>query len=139
MLKLTFFLFSWHFKIFKLYCPGFLLFSSLPPPLKYLQYVISLFMNFCDKPLTWIRICHTSNRCSFGHHVNMFPILCMSNCGCLVMTLSYHTYISFFLSSFPFNAPYTPWLATSYSCTFFTLLVWTYHGWFGYPLALVFV
>ncbi len=115
------------------------LFSSPPPPLKDLKYVISLFMNFCDKPPTCIKICHTSNRCSFGHHASMYPFLCTSNCGCLVISLSYHTYISFVFYSFPFSVPYPPWFATSYSCTFFTLLVWTYHWWFGYPLVLVLV
>ncbi len=104
---------------------------QVPPLLKDLKYVTFLFMNFCDKPPTWIRICHTSNRCSFGHHVNMSLILCISNC------VVFHTYISFVFCSFPFSVPYPPWLATSYSCTFFTLLVWTYHWWFGYPLVLV--
>jgi hypothetical protein len=91
-------------------------------------------MKFCDKPPTWTRICHTSNRCSFWHHASMSLTLCMSNCGCLVINLFYHTYISFVLYSFLFSFPYPPWLATSYSCTFFTLLMWTYHWWFGYPL-----
>lgn len=138
MLRPTFFPSNWHFKIFKLYYPVFFIFKS-SPLLKDLKYVISLFMNFCDQPPTWIRNCHTSNRCSFGHHASMSLILCMSNCGCLVISLSYHTYISFVLYSFPFSVLYPPWLSTCYSYTFFTLLMWTYHWWFRYPLVLVLV
>jgi hypothetical protein len=63
--------------------------------------------------------------------------MCMSNSRHLVISPSYHTCISFVLYSFPHNITYPPWFATSYSCTSFTLSVWTCHWWFGYPCALM--
>jgi hypothetical protein len=56
----------------------------------------------------------------------------------LVINPSYYTYIQIFSDSLPYNIMYLPWFATSYNCTFFTLLVWTYHWWFGYPLASIY-
>ncbi len=44
------------------------------------------------------------------------------------------TCIPFVFNSFSFNVRYLPWFVTFYNCTFFTLSLWTYHRWFGYPL-----
>jgi hypothetical protein len=49
--------------------------------------------------------------------------LCKSNCRCLVINLSYHACIPFVLESLPHSVTYSPWFATSYSCTSFMLLV----------------
>jgi hypothetical protein len=42
----------------------------------------------------------------FGHHMNMFWILCKSSCMCLIINPSYHTCISFVFDSFPYNITY---------------------------------
>jgi hypothetical protein len=60
--------------------------------------------------------------------------LCKFNYECSVINSSYHTYILFVFNSLPYNVMYLPWLVISYSCTCFTLLMWTYHWWFGFPL-----
>ncbi len=71
----------------------------------------------------------------FGYHTNMFLILCKSSHECLVNSSSYHTYILFVLDSLFYDNTYSPWLVTTYNCTFFT--IWTYHWWFEYPFALM--
>jgi hypothetical protein len=86
--------------------------------------------------MTWAKVCHIFNRCSFEHRKNNFMILCKSSHGCLVINPSYHTYILFTFNSFLYNVMYLFWLARSYSYTSFTLLEWTYHWWFKYPLIL---
>jgi hypothetical protein len=77
---------------------------------------------------TWIGICSWC-------HMSMFPILCKSHSGHLVITSSYYTCILFVFSSHRYNVTYMLWRATSYSCTSFTLLMWTYHWWFRYSFA----
>jgi hypothetical protein len=84
-------------------------------------------------------ISHTSNICSLGHRMSMSLILCRSSYMRLVISLSYHDCILVVLGSFPQNIMYLPWFATSYNYTSFMFSMWTYHWWFGYPLALMFV
>jgi hypothetical protein len=60
--------------------------------------------------------------------------LCKFSYECLIINSSYHNYISFILNSLPYSIMSLLWLIISYSCTFFTLSMWTYHRWFGYPL-----
>jgi len=77
--------------------------------------------------LTWIRFCFTLNKCSFGYHTNTSLLMCGSRGRCLVINLSYHTKISFIINSLSYNITYLSWLATSYSCPPFMVLVWSYH------------
>ncbi len=67
----------------------------------------------------------------------MFPFMCRSKGKSFVINSSYHTYISFILSPLPSNITYPCWLATSYSCPSFIVLVWSYHWWFKYPFVLM--
>jgi len=97
------------------------------PPWKTCDIIVSSFTCFLDGLLTWAKVCHTFNKCSFRCHENIFPILCRSNHKCLVINLSYHTYILFVLGSFSHDVMYLLWLVTSYSYTFFMLSTWTYH------------
>jgi hypothetical protein len=85
-------------------------------------------------PFAQSEVCHIFSRCSFKCHVITSPILCKFSYECLVISSSYHTYISFIFNSLPYNVIYLLWLVISYSYTFFTLSMWTYHRWFGYPL-----
>jgi hypothetical protein len=43
----------------------------------------------------------------------------------------------FIIDSLSYNITYLPWLITSYSCTPFMVLVWSYHWRFRYPFALM--
>jgi hypothetical protein len=94
---------------------------------------ISSFTCYFYGPIAQSKICHTFSRCSFKCHTSTSPILCKFNYECLIISLSYHTCISSFLNSFLYDIMYLLWLVISYSCTFFTLSMWTYHWWFGYP------
>jgi len=105
---------------------------SRPPFLESCGIVISSLTCFFDKLTTWIRF---FSWCSLWCHMSMFPILCKSHNGHLVNTSFYYTCILFVFNSHPYSVTYMLWHATSYSCTSFTLLVWTYHWWFGYSFA----
>jgi hypothetical protein len=78
-----------------------------------------------------------SNKHSFEYYVNTFSFLCGSKGKCLVFSWFYHTTISFVIGSLSYNIMYLSWLATSYNCPSFTMLVWSYHWQFKYPFASV--
>jgi hypothetical protein len=63
--------------------------------------------------------------------------MCGSRGKCLVISSSYHTNISFIINPLSYNTTYLSWLATSYSCSPFMVLVWSYHWKFKYPCVLV--
>ncbi len=67
---------------------------------KFCGIAISSFTWFFYGPLTRIRICDNLSRCSFGCHMNMSSILCKSNHGHSVISMSYHIYIPFFFHTF---------------------------------------
>ncbi len=52
---------------------------------------------------------------------------------CLVISLFYHTNISFIINSLSYNIMYSSWIITSYSCPLFTVLMWSYHWQSRYP------
>ncbi len=66
-------------------------------------------------------------------------IMCGSKGRHLVISLSYHTNISFIVSPHFYSIMHLSWLATSYSCSFFTMLMWSYHWQSRYPFASVFL
>jgi hypothetical protein len=55
----------------------------------------------------------------------------------LVISSSYHTYISSILNSLFYNITYMSWFATSYDWPFVMVLVWSYHWWSRYSFVLV--
>jgi hypothetical protein len=63
--------------------------------------------------------------------------MCGSRDKRLVINLSYHINILFILSPFSYSITYLFWLATSYSCPSFIMLVWLYHWQSRYPFVLV--
>jgi hypothetical protein len=75
--------------------------------------IIFSFIGFFDKSFTWIKVCHTFNKCSLADHMNTSPILYKSSHKHLVINPSY-------------NIMYLPWFATSYNYT--SLPYW----WFRY-------
>ncbi len=84
---------------------------------------------------TWV--CFLFNRCSFGYCVNMSLLMCGSKGRHLVISSSYHTIFLSIIGSCFYITTYLSWLATSYSCTPFTMSMWSYHWWSKYPFALV--
>jgi hypothetical protein len=99
--------------------------------------VLSLVVGFFSGSPTWTRIYFTFNKCFFKHHVNTSSLMCGSRGKWLIINLSYHICISFIFSPFPCNITYMFWLATSYSCPSFTVLVWSHHWWSRYLFALM--
>jgi hypothetical protein len=99
--------------------------------------ILSQVVGFFGGSFTEVGVCFPSNRRSFRDYANMFSFMCGSRGKCLVISLSYHTNISFIISSLFYNTMYPSWLATFYSCTPFMVLVWSYHWQSKYPLALV--
>jgi len=95
--------------------------------------ILSPIIGFFGKSPTRARICFSSSRCSFKYHVNTFLLKCGFKGKCLVISSSYHTCILFILNPFPYNITYMSWLATSYDCPSFTMLVLSYHWWSKYP------
>jgi hypothetical protein len=63
--------------------------------------------------------------------------MCGSKGRRLVISSSYHTYISFILDPFSHNTTYLYWLATSYNCPYFMVWMWLYHWQSMYPFTLV--
>jgi hypothetical protein len=110
---------------------------SCPPLLESYGTIVSSLASFFNKLPMW-RVFHIF-RCSLGHHMGNSSILCKSIHERLVISPSYHIYILFVIGLLLYNVMYPYWLATSYSCTFFMLLVWTYHWWFKCPFVLVHV
>jgi hypothetical protein len=68
--------------------------------------IMSSSISFFDELPTPTWICHTSNTCSFKHHVNTFPILCKFSHKCLIINPFYHTCISFAFGSLSYNITY---------------------------------
>jgi hypothetical protein len=56
--------------------------------------VFSPIANFFNKSPTWVGVCFTSSRCSFGYHANTFLFMCGSRGKRLVINLFYHTNIA---------------------------------------------
>jgi hypothetical protein len=100
-------------------------------------FVLSLILSFFIELPTWAKVALTLSNRSFKYHANMFPLMCGSRGRCLVINLSYHMCISFIFSPFFNNITYLSWLATSYSCPSFIVLIWSYHWWSKYPFVLV--
>ncbi len=67
----------------------------------------------------------------------MSLFMCGSKGRRLVISSSYHTNISYILNPLSYNIMYPSWLATSYSCPFFMVSMWSYHWWSKYPFASV--
>ncbi len=125
MLKLSLFASNWHYKILKLYYLN--LFIIMSPLWKSCGLITSLFISLCEKSHTQEKNYHIFNTCSIERYVSRYLILCMCSYVCLVINLSYHICIYFIFNSLLYNVLYSLWLSTSYTCTFFMLLVWTYH------------
>jgi len=83
--------------------------------------------------ITQAKVCFISSKCSFRYHVNMPPFMCRSKGSHLVIRSSYQTYISFIFIPLLYNTTHPSWFATFYNCPSFTVLVWSYHWWSGYP------
>ncbi len=131
---------NWHFLVPNgtTKCPSFVTPScslSSPTLWKPNGLVLSLVLGFFGGSPTWAKVCFISSICSLRYHVNMFPFMCRSKGGRLVINLSYHTYILFILSPLLYNSTYMSWFATSYGCPFFTMLVWPYYWPSRYPFA----
>jgi hypothetical protein len=94
-------------------------------------------VGFFGGSFTWAVLCLSFSKRSFKYHANTSPFMYRSRSSCLVISLSYHTCISFILSWLLYNTMYLSWLATSYSCPSFTMLMWSYHWRFKYPFAFV--
>jgi hypothetical protein len=99
--------------------------------------ILPLVVGFFSELLTEAGVYFPFNRRSFRYHVITSSFMCRSKGRCLVINLSYHTSFSSFISSLFYNTTYPYWLATSYSYTPFTVLVWSYHWWLKYPFVLV--
>jgi hypothetical protein len=97
--------------------------------------VLSPVASFFGKSPTWVEVYLTSNKCFFKYHASMFPL--RSRSKCIVIGWSYHAYISFILSPFPYGITYPLWLVTSYNCPFFTMSMWSYHWQSKYPFVLM--
>jgi hypothetical protein len=85
--------------------------------------ILSPITSFLGRSPTQARVYLAYSKCSFKYHANMSLLMCGSKGKRLVISSSYHTCISFIFSSFFSNA-YLSWLATSYNCPFFIMLVW---------------
>ncbi len=69
----------------------------------------------------------------------MSSLLCKSYNMNMVISSSYHSFISFVLRPFFYNISYSFRYTTSYNCASFTMSMWSYHQWFGYPFAMLFM
>jgi hypothetical protein len=135
MLRLVCFHSIWHYEIPK---PYYTMLSAFRSHLLKAQW-FNLIPNcrFFSKSPTRTKVCLAFSRCSFKYHVSTFLLVCRFKGMCLVINSSYHTCILFILNPFPYSTTYMYWLATSYDCLSFTMLVWSYHWWFKYPFVLV--
>jgi hypothetical protein len=115
----------WHYEMSKPCYPRLSIFR--PYLLMPNGLVLSPFVSFFGESLTRAKVCFASNRHSFGYHANTSPFICGSRGRWLVINWSYHTYISFIISSFFYNITYSSWLATSYNCASFTMSMCSYH------------
>ncbi len=102
------------------------------------DFVLSLVVGFFGGSLTQARIYFVSSRHSFKYHASTSLLMCGSRRRHLVISSSYHTYISFIVNPIFYNIMYPSWLVTSYRCpSFFMVLMWSYHWWSRYPFASV--
>jgi hypothetical protein len=69
--------------------------------------------------------------------MSTFSLMCRSKGRCLVISSSYRTSFLFIISSLSYNITYLFSFATSYSCTPFMVLMWSYHWRSKYPFASV--
>jgi hypothetical protein len=86
--------------------PNFITLSCLflnPSFWKSYGIIISSLIGFFYGLLTRTWFFHVSNKCSFKYHVSTSPILCRSNDGRLVISLSYHICIPFVFGSFSYK------------------------------------
>jgi len=63
--------------------------------------------------------------------------MCRSNNKSMIISSSWHPFISLVFHPFSYNILYLFWYTTSYSCTFFMMLMWSYHRWFEYPFVML--
>jgi hypothetical protein len=104
---------------------------------KFNSLILYLVASFFGKLPTQARVCLAFSRRSFKYHANTFLFMCGFRGRRLVINLFYHTYISCILRPLLYNTTYLFWLATSYSCPFFIVLMWSYHWRSRYPFAMV--
>jgi hypothetical protein len=91
--------------------------------------------SFFSGLITQTKVCFPFSRCSFRYHASTSLLMCESKGRHLVISSSYHTNISFIISPLSYNTTYLSRLATSYSCTPFTMSMWSYHWQSRYPFA----
>ncbi len=135
MLTLAFPRSRWHYEILNLVTLDCLLLG--PTLWRFNGSILSLVVSFFGGSLTRAEVCLAPSKRSFRYHANTFLFMCRSRGKHLVINLFYHTYISFILNPFLYSITYLSWLATSYCCPFFIVLVWSYHWWSSYPFSLV--
>ncbi len=69
--------------------------------------ILSLVVGFFwQTAYTSMSLLYFSNKCSFKYHANTSLFMCKSKGKCLVISLSYHTYIWFIFSPFLYNTMY---------------------------------
>jgi len=81
--------------------------------------ILSPVANFFGGSPIWTRVYFAFSRHSFKYYAITFPLMCGFNNKHLIISSSYHTYISFILSPLPYNIMYMSWFSTSYSCPSF--------------------
>jgi hypothetical protein len=81
--------------------------------------ILSPIVNFFERSHIWARIYFAFNRHSFKYYASTSPLMCGSKGKRLIISSSYHTYISFIFNPLPYSITYSFWFATSYSCSFF--------------------
>ncbi len=89
--------------------------------------ILPLIANFFGGLLTRVGVYFLFNKHSFKYCANTFSFMCGFKGKCLVISSSYHTNISFVIGPLSYNITYLSWLATSYNCALFMVLVWSYH------------
>jgi len=85
--------------------------------------------------LTQAKVCFIFSRHYVGYCASMSLFMCGSKGMRLVISSSYHTNISYILNPLSYNIMYPSWFATTYSCPFFMVSMWSYHWWSKYPFA----
>jgi hypothetical protein len=98
-------------------------------------FVLFLVVGFFSRSL--IKVYFIFSRHFFKYHTNRSPFMCGLRGRHLVIISSYHTCILFILSPLLYNIMYLFWLALSYGCPSFTMLVWSYHWQSKYPFMFV--
>jgi hypothetical protein len=135
MLRLVCLHSKWHYKILELYYTKLFTFRS--HLMKANDSMLSSIAGFFSWSPTWTKVCFNFSKRSLKYHVSTFLLVCGFKGRCLVINLSYHTYILFIFNPFFYITSYMSWLATSYDCSSFTMLMWSYHWWSKYPFVSV--